>query len=65
MPGLAARAMPDQPPQDDDATAWPASLRLEHGVFESRYRVLRSLSDGGMGDVVLAEHVTLGKRVAI
>ena len=63
--GDAARAMPDQPPQDDDAIAWPASLRLEHGVFESRYQVLRRLSDGGMGEVVLAEHVTLGKRVAI
>ena len=65
MPGDAARAMSDQPSQDDDSIAWPASLRLEHGVFESRYQVLRSLSDGGMGEVVLAEHVTLGKRVAI
>jgi serine/threonine-protein kinase len=45
--------------------AWPASLRFEHGVFESRYRVVRSLGDGGMGEVVLAEHVDLGKRVAI
>jgi serine/threonine protein kinase len=52
-------------PSDDDAIAWPASLRLEHGVFESRYRVLRLLSDGGMGEVVLAEHLSLGKRVAI
>ncbi len=58
--------MSDPPhPHDDEASAWPASLRLEHGVFESRYQVLRSLSDGGMGEVVLAEHVTLGKRVAI
>ncbi len=65
MPGAAARAMSDQLPQDDDSIAWPASLRLEHGVFESRYRVIRSLSDGGMGEVVLAEHLTLGKRVAI
>ncbi|MBK9757109.1 MAG: protein kinase [Nannocystis sp.] len=50
---------------DDDASLWPASLRLEHGVFESRYQVLRRLSDGGMGEVVLAEHLSLGKRVAI
>jgi len=53
------------PPPDDDASAWPASLRLEHGVFESRYRVLHSLGAGGMGEVVLAQHMTLGKRVAI
>jgi len=57
--------MSDQLSHDDDAIAWPASLRLEHGVFESRYQVIRSLSDGGMGEVVLAEHLTLGKRVAI
>jgi len=53
-----------QPP-DDDPSAWPSSLLLAHGVFESRYQVLRSLGDGGMGEVVLAQHVTLGKRVAI
>jgi len=53
------------PPPDDDASAWPSSLLLAHGVFESRYQVLRSLGDGGMGEVVLAQHVTLGKRVAI
>ncbi len=53
------------PPPDDSSGAWPASLRLEDGVFESRYRVLRTLGDGGMGEVVLAQHMTLGKRVAI
>ncbi len=56
---------PSTSPPDDDASAWPASLRFEHGVFESRYQVLRSLSDGGMGEVVLAEHLKLGKKVAI
>jgi serine/threonine protein kinase len=61
---LAARAMASDP-HSDDASAWPASLRFEHGVFESRYQVLRRLSDGGMGEVVLAEHLSLGKRVAI
>ncbi len=53
------------PPPEDDPSAWPSSLLLAHGVFESRYQVLRSLGDGGMGEVVLAQHVTLGKRVAI
>ncbi len=35
------------------------------GVFEHRYRVLQSLGRGGMGEVMLAEHIDLGKRVAI
>jgi serine/threonine protein kinase len=52
-------------PSSDESAVWPASVRLEHGVFESRYQVLRSLGDGGMGEVVLAEHMSLGKRVAI
>ncbi|MBL9103635.1 MAG: protein kinase [Myxococcales bacterium] len=52
-------------PAADESAVWPASVRLEHGVFESRYRVIRSLGDGGMGEVVLAEHLSLGKRVAI
>ncbi len=52
-------------PSSDDSAVWPASVRLEDGVFESRYQVIRSLGDGGMGEVVLAEHMSLGKRVAI
>jgi len=52
-------------PSSDESAVWPASVRLEDGVFESRYRVIRSLGDGGMGEVVLAEHLSLGKRVAI
>ena len=52
--------MSDPQTPHDDASAGPASLR-----FEGRYRVLRSLSDGGMGEVMLAEHRTLGKRVAV
>lgn len=34
-------------------------------VLNDRYRLLEPIGDGGMGRVFAAEHVTLGKRVAI
>jgi serine/threonine protein kinase len=34
-------------------------------VIESRYRVLRKIGEGGMGTVYAAEHVEIGKIVAI
>ena len=34
-------------------------------VVDGRYRVLRSLGDGGMGSVYEAEHLELEKRVAL
>lgn len=34
-------------------------------ILEGRYRLLESIGDGGMGRVYAAEHITLGKRVAI
>ena len=34
-------------------------------ILNDRYRLLESIGDGGMGRVYAAEHITLGKRVAI
>ena len=34
-------------------------------VVEGRYRVVQTLGEGGLGAVYLAEHMTLGRRVAL
>lgn len=34
-------------------------------VVEGRYRVVQTLGEGGLGTVFLAEHMTLGRRVAL
>jgi len=49
--------------------AWPDVPRpetlLPDAVVDERYRVIRRLAAGGMGEVYLAEHVQLGKPVAL
>ena len=34
-------------------------------VVEGRYRIIRTLGEGGMGTVFLAEHALIKRRVAI
>jgi len=47
---------------------WDSSRSKEFqpgDVVDGRYRVLRTLADGGMGTVFLAEHLLIKRRVAI
>ena len=57
------------------ATPPPASDGLPDGalrlpdpigtVIADRYRILEHLSDGGMATIYLAEHITVGRQLAI
>src|SRR5574337_543530 len=48
-----------------DGTALPASTGPIGLILGDRYRLLSRIGEGGMGTVYLAEHVALGKRVAV
>ncbi len=59
--GPAALAKQAQLPDDDDE----AEPDLIGSEVDGRYRVLELIGEGGMGKVYLAEHVEIGKRVAL
>jgi serine/threonine protein kinase len=48
-----------------DRAARDVSILSSGTVIDERYRLVRRLATGGMGEVYLAEHVQLGKAVAL
>lgn len=67
LPGTAD-AIADWFVERDLLTRWQANNLLEgkhRGFRLGKYRLLRHLGSGGMSSVYLAEHLTMGHRVAI
>lgn len=58
----AASAPPPRLPRTKQT---PKAALLPGTAVDGRYRVLRRLAAGGMGEVYLAEHIQLGKPVAL
>jgi serine/threonine protein kinase/TolA-binding protein len=54
--GSAATALAEQP---------EAELDLTGAIIDGRYRIVELIGEGGMGKVYLAEHIEIGKRVAL
>jgi serine/threonine-protein kinase len=52
-------------PDDDDAAAIDDGDSLTGELLDGRYKVLKLIGTGGMGAVYEAEHIEIGKKVAI
>jgi serine/threonine-protein kinase len=64
MSGAEVAAPSDAPAPPD--LSGPSSEQLGPGtIVADRYKVERQLGQGGMGTVYLAEHVTVGRKVAV
>src|SRR5262249_47223224 len=64
-PTRAAAARAPAPARRDDSGEVPAPEQLVGTIVDGRYRVERVLGTGGMGAVYEAEHIEIGKKVAI
>ncbi len=60
---------PEPPPEEEEGRPDDSTMRsafLQPGsIIDERYRVVNKLAAGGMGEVYRAEHVELGKPMAI
>ena len=63
--GAAAARAPAPQYAREDSGAVPAPESLVGEILDNRYRVERVLGTGGMGAVYEAEHIEIGKKVAI
>ncbi|MBN2346990.1 MAG: protein kinase [Candidatus Aminicenantes bacterium] len=56
---------PLQAPEDKTDESAPRACRPGGTILGGRFRVIKSLGRGGMGEILLAEDVKLGRKVAI